>query len=704
MRPRRFLATLNLLGAVLAFTAGAQVPVPPAPTAQEPAPTAPEPAPPTQITVEASTEAATPESASEGTVDGETLRRRPLERPGEVLEVVPGLVVTQHSGAGKANQYFLRGFNLDHGTDLATFVGGVPINMPSHGHGQGYTDLGFLIPELVDEVAWTKGPYHAHNGDFSSAGAVRIDYVDRLERGLARVEAGSFGHARALLADSFALDGGDLLAAFELRHGDGPWDVPEDADTLNGVLRWSWGSDENGGRLTGMGYRAEWTATDQIPARAVASGSLSRFGSLDPSDGGESQRYSLAYDGHALDGDTATLWQAWMLYSDLDLFSNFTYFKDDPVNGDQFEQTDERAALGGEASRTWSGQLGELGLETTLGAQLRFDSIHNGLRRTAARQRLSTVRTDEIRETSLGLFAEQHTRWTQWLRTTAGVRGDAYFFDVHSDDPVNSGHEADGMVSPKLGAVLGPWSDTELFANAGTGFHSNDARGVTLRDDPATPAPNDDTPVDPLVRTEGAEVGVRTRAVPGLASSLALFVLDVDSELLFVGDAGGTEASRASRRVGLEWTNLWQPWSWLAVDAELALTHARFRDAAPEGDHIPGAPDRVLSAGAHTDLGGGLSVDVRVRYFGPRPLTEDGSIRSSSSTIVSARLAYAFDARSELSLDLFNLLDEETSDIEYYYPSRLASEPPGPSAGGYDDVHFHPVVPFAVNVAWTVRF
>jgi hypothetical protein len=642
------------------------------------------------------------ESASQGVVGREQLSRRPVLRPGELEETVPGVIVTQHSGSGKANQFFLRGFNLDHGTDFATYVGGVPINLPTHGHGQGYTDLNFVIPELVETIRYRKGPYYADAGDFSSAGEVRIDYARSLDQAVARVEGGSFGYLRGVLANSTPAFGGDFLYAVELLHDDGPWSHPDDFQKLNAVLRQSGGDRRNGWSLTALAYSGDWDSTDQIAERAVEQGLIRRFGSLDETDGGESQRYGLTAEAHKLLGDGQLQLLAWSYYYDLDLFSNFTYFLSDPVNGDQFQQKDERVASGASADYEWSGTFW-WGRDVTnrAGMTFRADVIDNGLFPTLRRQRLGTVRADEVVEASFGPYFQHETRWLEKLRTVLGIRGDVFLFDVESENSVNSGNDHDFLPSPKLAVVLGPWLETEFYGNAGLGFHSNDGRGVTTRVDPATGIRV--SRADALVRTEGAEVGLRTLLVQGLQSTVSLWLLESDSELVFVGDAGTTEASRPSRRYGVEWANYYDLTRWLAIDADLSVSNARFTDSDLAGRHIPGSIETAVAAGVSLhDLPclPGLSAALRLRYFGPRPLLEDESVRSAPTALLSARVAYEFVKNWTISLEAFNLLDEEDNDIEYFYTSRL----PGEAAAGVDDRHFHPVYPFTVHISLTARF
>lgn len=627
------------------------------------------------------------DSANEGTVTQKQLEARTVYRPGELLESAPGLIVSQHSGEGKANQFYLRGFNLDHGTDLRTTVDGMLVNQRSHSHGQGWTDLNFVIPELATGLEYKKGPYYASEGDFSSAGAVSVKYADKLERGIASVGLGQNGFRRALVADSPKLGDGNFLYALEAMHNDGPFVHPDDYRKVNGVLRYSQGDAADGFNVAVMGYQAKWDSTDQIPKRAVDSGQLGRFDAIDPSDGGESHRYSLSSAWHHVTDTSATRVNAYLIDWQLKLFSNFTYFLDDPANGDQFAQPDHRRTTGVNASHTW--QMSGLGIESenTVGAQFQNDNIFNGLLSTKNRQLLSTTRLDHTVETSLGVYAENATRWTSWFRTVAGVRADTYRFDVKSNIAENSGKVTASIANPKLGLIFGPWGKTELYLNAGGGFHSNDARGTTLTVDPKSGDPADK--VSPLVRSKGYEAGVRTTLLAGLQTSLSVYRLDFASELVFQGDAGTTQPGRPSRRMGFELANYYKLSDWLTVDADLAFARARFRDNDPDniGYRIPGSVEGVASAAIAVDNLGPWFGALQLRYFGPRPLIEDNSVRSASTTTLNGRVGYKISPSVRVELDGFNLLNRKASAIDYYYTSRLPSEP----AVGVNDIHFHPI-------------
>ena len=637
-------------------------------------------------------------AASEGVVAKERIAALPLLRPGEVLELVPGMVVTQHSGDGKANQYFLRGFNLDHGTDFQTSVVGVPVNMPTHAHGQGYTDLNFLIPELVDRVSYRKGPYYADEGDFSSAGAAQIDYARKIDGTLAQIGLGQNGYQRALLVGSPVVGNGYLLYALEAFHNDGPWSVPEHDQKLNGVLRYSEGTRFEGFSVTAMAYRANWTATDQVPQRAIDAGLINRYGSLDPSSGGHTQRLSLSAEGAWRGTNHRTQASAWLQDYRLDLYSNFTYALNDPANGDQFKQADRRRAGGFAASHTAYDRWGAFEVDNTLGVEGRIDRIRPvGLYATSERTILSTTREDRVDQRSVALYAQNQTRWLEKLRTVAGLRADFYRFEVNSNIAANSGLANDQQISPKLTAIFGPWRSTEFYLNYGHGFHSNDARGTTLTVDPSTGAAAGK--VTPLVKTKGYEIGVRSEALPGWQTTLSLWALNIDSELLFVGDAGVTEPARSSQRHGIEWNNLYTVNAWLAFDADFALSHARFRGDDPAGNFIPGAVASTANLGITLANFGPWFGAFRLRHFGPRPLIEDNSVRSASTTIANLRWGYQFDRRTTWAFDVFNLFNRKVSDIDYWYASQLRGE-----VAPVDDIHTHPVEPRTLRLSLTHRF
>jgi hypothetical protein len=635
-------------------------------------------------------------TASEGRVGRYDLEARPLLRSGDLLEFVPGLVATQHSGSGKANQYFLRGFNLDHGTDFATSVDGMPVNMRTHGHGQGWTDLNFLIPETVDELNYAKGVYSAADGDFSSAGSARFKLSRSFSRNSLEFSAGAYGQRRAVLLGSQKLGAGDMLLAGEVQRFDGPWtDIEENVRKTNALLRYSAPLGGGAWSLTAMAYGNSWRSPDQIPSRAVSSRSVGQYGSIDPTLGGTSSRFSLSggWNGSAAGGELGT--SAYAIRSKLNLFSNFTYLLDDPVNGDQFRQVDERTLLGFEVRQRW--ELGRSRLQ--LGADGRFDDIGRvGLYRTRAREPVATVREDAVRQGSLGIHASYELPLNEKLRSTLGLRYDAVWAEVEARSlPVNSGRSSDGKLSLKGNLAYRVATPLELYASYGQGFHSNDARGTTIRVDPLTGEAA--TRVPPLVGTRGGELGVRWFAGNRFNASAALWRLDLGSELVFVGDAGGTEASRPSRRQGVELGIYVLDNGRLSGELELSYTRSRFRGRDEAGQHIPGSIPLVVSGGLNWKPWDGWSVAPRVRYVGPYPLIENDSVRARSSVLLNLRVARDWQ-RFGIGLELFNLLDSKDHDIDYFYASRLPGEP----LGGVEDIHYHVFQPRSLRLALRTSF
>lgn len=627
------------------------------------------------------------DSAGAGSAGAKDLAGRIAYRPGELLEVTPGLIASQHSGEGKANQFYLRGFNLDHGTDLATWVDGMPVNQRSHAHGQGWTDLNFLIPELVGRLDYRKGPYSAREGDFSSAGVASLSYANRLVKSIASATVGQDGYARTMLAGSPEVAGGSLLYALELMKNDGPWTRPDGYRKVNAVLRYSQGYANNGWNVTAMSYSGHWNSTDQIPLRAVEDGRIGRFDLIDDSDGGQARRQSISGIWRSTDTDSASKVSAYVIRNELELFSNFTYFLNDPVNGDQFAQPDRRVTTGVDANHTWHMHRSDtLSSDLTVGAQLQNDNIYNGLYDTRKRARIATTREDHIVETSGAVFVENATRWSDALRTIVGVRANNYRFRVDGDRLENAGKAHDTLVTPTLNIAYGPWASTELYANYGHGFHSNDARGTVATVDPKTLDAVERTPG--LVRSRGVEFGLRTEAIPKMQMSLAVYRLDFDSELTYIGDAGNTEAGDPSRRYGIEFSNYYRPYKWLSVDFDAAWARARSL-----GNRIPGAIEGVAQLGVTVDRSGPWSGSLRLRWFGPRPLIEDDSVRSKASVTLNGRVGYQLAKDLQLELEAFNLTNRRASAIDYFYESQLAGET-APVA----DVHFHPIEPRSLRL------
>ena len=662
------------------------------------------------------------DSASQGTTGAAQIADRPMLRSGEILETVPGVIITQHAGGGKANQYFLRGFNLDHGTDFAVFLDDMPLNLPSHAHGEGYSDMNTVIPEFVERVNYEKGPYYADVGNFGSAGSAHLDFYQSLPQDFVTLEAGTYGYERGVFGASQKLGAGTILYGGEAYHDDGPWVHPDDYRKYNGLLTYSQGTAASGYSVTARGYHGAWNSSDQIPA---SFGATNFFGAINPTDGGNSQRYSLQAEWHHADLDSETKITAYGFYYDLDLFSDFTYYLTDPVHGDQFEQQDRRFVAGVDARHTRFNRWFNRDGETTFGLQLRNDWIQNGLYQTENGVRIDKIdaqnggsilpaNTDvnHLSDTQLGLYVENKIQWAEKFRTVAGLRGDLdYFHDTSLTDPANSGNASSLLPGPKLSLIFGPWAKTELYVQGGYGFHSNDGRGATQTQEPVSadfPNGGATAKIPALIQTRGAEIGVRTLAIPRLQSTVSLWYLHSDSELEQDGDTGGTVASaQASDRYGVEWANYYALTRHLALDLDAADSIARFTsldaaDAAPGspgGDHVPEAVGLVLSSGLTLHDFHGFSASLRLRYFGPRDLTSEGAYKSSQTILLNAEAGYQINQTWRLTAEVLNLLDRHDHDIDYAYTSQAT-----PTATPAFQAVYHPVEPIQVRFGLTAKF
>ncbi len=686
------------------------------------------------------------ESATQGTVGADEIQDRPILRSGEVLETVPGVIITQHAGGGKANQYFLRGFNLDHGTDFAVFLDNMPLNLPSHAHGEGYADMNIVIPELVERVNYEKGPYYADVGDYGSAGSAHLEFYKTLPENFFQVEGGMYGYERAVFGVSEKAGSGNLLFGGEFYHDDGPWTHSDNYSKLNGLLTYSQGDEANGFSLTVHAYHGNWYSSDQIPITAVPL--VGFFGALNPTDGGNSQRHSLQAEWHRQNEHSRTQIMAYGFYYHLNLFSDFTYYLDDPVKGDQFEQQDSRFVLGVDVRHTlfnnWFGRK----VENTFGLQVRNDWVHNGLYRTENRVRtdkndinacndepIDACNTDpnlvavlpadtdvnRFTETMAGFYVENKIQWAEKFRTVLAFRGDEVFDNVTSLTPsytatelpgapvvnfaaANSGSVTQFMPEPKASLIFGPWRKTEFYVQGGFSFHSNDARGATQREEPISPDnpfPTATSRIPALIQTKGSEIGVRTTAAPHLQSTFSLWYLHSASELLQDGDTGGTVASLSpSNRYGIEWANYYTPLEHWAFDFDFADSRAFFTeidpdDAAPGspgGKHVPEAVGLVASAGASMHDYKRFSASLRLRAFGPRDLTSDGIYRSHATVLLNAEVRYRLTPTWSFVVEALNLLNRKDHDIDYAYTSRIT-----PAAdAAFTDV-FHPVEPLQVR-------
>jgi hypothetical protein len=686
------------------------------------------------------------ESASQGTVGAKEIEERPILRSGEVLETVPGLIITQHAGGGKANQYFLRGFNLDHGTDFAVFIDDMPLNLPSHAHGEGYADMNTVIPELVQRVNFEKGPYYADVGNFGSAGSAHLEFFKTLPENFFQAEGGMYGYGRGVFGVSKKLGSGNLLFGGEASYDDGPWTHPDGYAKFNGLLTYSHGDEADGFSMTARGYHGKWNSSDQIPVTATPL--VGFFGALNPADGGNSQRYSLQAEWHRERAKSKTKITLYGFYYDLDLFSDFTYYLDDPIKGDQFEQQDRRWVVGLDAHHTISSQWFGRKVENTFGLQVRNDWVHNGLYRTQNRVRTdkndSNACNDEpidacntspnlvavlpadtdlnnFSDTIVGVYVENKIQWSDRFRTVLALRGDDAIYDVTSLTPnyvanelpgapvvnfaaSNSGTATKFLPEPKASLIFGPWSKTEFYVQGGFGFHSNDARGATQREEPISPDnpfPTATARIPALVQTKGAEIGVRTTASSHLQSTFSLWYLHSASELQQDGDTGATVASASpSNRYGIEWANYYTPLDHWTLDFDIADSRAFFTaidadDAAPNspgGKRVPEAVGLVVSSGITMHDYKRFSASLRLRAFGPRDLTSDGIYRSKATVLLNAEVSYRVYEKWRFFGEFLNLLNRKDHDIDYVYESRIT--PTADSA--FTDV-FHPVEPFQVR-------
>ncbi len=601
-------------------------------------------------------------AASEGGVAGRDLDVRPLLRPGEILEATPGLIATQHSGGGKANQFFLRGFNLDHGTDYAVYIDDMPMNFRTHGHGQGYLDVQGLIPETVQRVDYRKGPYRADTGDFSFVGASFITTHDTMEP-FALAEVGEFGYRRFVAGGSAKVGGGDLLAVAQLKYNDGPWELPEAFDAVSGLIKYS--------VPIGMGefqaslnfYDSSWAPTEQIPERAIGTPLCEDiYCSLDTTLRGRTEREILTI-GYQSDSWRIT---GYVQHYDWSLLNNFTFFLDDPVNGDQRRQYEERWTYGGRIEHTF-----ELSDELSFraGTEIRLDDIGPvGLDNTVGGAFLSTVGAFNVNESSIGLYGEAIWKPIDRLMVIGGLRGDWYRFETEALAGATSwsGTEKDHGISPKIGVNYELADGVALYANWGEGFHSNDARGVT---NPTDPAPG-------VVEGTFKEIGARFERGELILTGVYWWST-IESELIYVGDSGAVEPSDPGKRHGYELTGFWHPLEWLALDAVWTGSSSHYEGLPPGENFVPGALESSGELGVSA-IFPEFNVAGRMRYLGPHPLIEDNSQRGESTLLVNLRAAWTPRNIGGLELygELLNVFDSKRHDIDYFYATRFPGEPP----------------------------
>jgi hypothetical protein len=661
-----------------------------------------------------------------------------------MLETVPGLIVTLHSGEGKANQFLMRGYNLDHGTDLAVSVDGMPINQPTHAHGQGYTDLNFMIPELAHGISYTKGPYYADVGDFGAIGSVHVDYRNTIASQVSAT-VGTLGFERIFTAGSQPLGEGRLLAAAELQHYDGPFATPDDARKANLALRYSQGDESNGYSLTGMFYHQSWTNTTDIPMRAVSQGLVpDRFGTLDPSDGGRALRASFSAQYHASLGEGQFSASSFFIYNQLHLHSDFTHYLVDPIHGDQEDQFENRRVTGGAAIYTVPVTLGALDNEISAGALARHDSAAVGRLPSGGQAPLppqndppSFSNRDQVYLLSGAVYGQATTHWSSTLRSVLGLRGDYqhgtdidHLAQLHETAGyTNGGTAASSLLQPKGSLIYAPSSYLEFYLSAGKGFHSADLRGVNQVESVNLGLPR--TPL--LAEQDGQELGLRAAVKQNLALTFAIYNLWQQSETILNPDVGADIAGPPSRRYGYEINVTYQIREWLEFYGSYSGNHARFTHPFDDGTghlgtYITDAPIATGSIALYLTNLGPWSGGLNYRYLGNYPLSSGPCVDSaavkdfpgaatSCTNAPTARaqvngrgfgevnldVRYAFRSGWSAALGIYNLLNTHAAAAEFWYVDRLKAEVDA-YPDGRADVHEHPLEPIMARVTFSKQF
>lgn len=620
-------------------------------------------------------------SSSEQLIPGKDFELRPQGRPADVLRLIPGLIINQHQGGGKAEQYLIRGFDADHGTDLALFVDGLPVNMRSHAHGQGYADLHFLIPETVKLVDVLKGPYWAQYGHFGTAGVVNFVTRDSVEENTLEVAGGSFNTQRYLALLSPTRGALKTFIAADLYRSDGPFDRP------NGYLRVSLFTKASADiaedmrlAVSASHYRAEWHGSGQIPARAVRSGLIDRFGSIDPNEGGTTQRTNLnvEYTWKPTERQKLSA-HAYVTHYELNLFNNFTLFLNDPERGDAINQRDRRVLAGFDIQHEVKSLPFGIPVTTTAGFQYRIDTPRIVL--ASAVQRHPTGRRQDVSivEQSSSPFVSFDIVPVEKVRLVTGARGDIFSYEgtehVNTVEGNLNGRTSRERANVKANLVLGPWAETELFANFGTGYHSNDARAVLAN-----------RQLDALPTARGYEFGARSRAIPRVELFGTYWVLDLASELVFVGDEGTTEAQGPSHREGFEVGAKVRLLDWLTFTGD--FTYTRKAEFVRTGDAVPLAPIWTARWDLTARLPWGLSTSLEMRYLGNRFADPDRHHTARGYTLFNWTGRYRH-KNVQAFLSIENLTNTDWREAQFFFTSRLPGEP----AGGVPDIHFTPGTP-----------
>jgi hypothetical protein len=683
-------------------------------------------------------------TASEGVVDDQELQLTPDYRPGQLLETVPGLIATTHSGEGKANQYLMRGYNLDHGTDLETYLDGMPINQPTHAHGQGYVDLNFLFPELADQVTYTKGPYYANVGDFGAVGSVNISYRDTIADQVS-ASVGTLGFERLFGAGSEPLGDGNLLAAAEVQHYDGPFLMPDDSRKENLVLRYSEGEEHNGYSVTGMLYHNLWNATNVVDLRAISEGFVpDRFGTLNPTDGGRAWRASLSFDWHAILAGGQFSASSFFIDNQLHMWNDFTYYLVDPVHGDQEDQFENRRAVGGQASYSLPLTFGTIANEISVGVLTRYDMVRLGRLPSEDQVPLPVTNDppafsndDQVYLFAGAAYVQATTCWTSRFRSVLGFREDFqhgtdldYLAALHETAGyTNAGTAQQSLPQPKGSLIYTPAEHLEFYLSAGEGFHSADLRGVNQDKSVDLGLPN--TPL--LAKQEGEEVGMRSAVRNDLAFTFALYNLWQQSETIFDPDVGEDSAGPPSRRYGFEINATYQIKRWLELYGSFSGNHSRFTHPLNDGsghlgDYIADSPSETGSVALYLTELGPWSGGLEYRYMGGFPLssgpcvnsaavddfphvatscanapTAQGQVNGGGFGEVNLDVHYALSSGWSVALGIYNLLNTHAYAMEFWGVDRLRNE-----IDAYPDgragIQEHPLEPISARFTIYKRF
>ncbi len=626
---------------------------------------------------------------------------RPKNSAQDMLRLVPGLFIAQHAGGGKAEQIFIRGFDCDHGTDVATYMDGMPVNMPSHGHGQGYEDLHFLIPEVVKGMDVFKGPYSPKFGDFATGAAVQFNTLDSIDNNLIQLESGAVAgikgvsSKRGLALLKLPEMGSNITSyiAADVVNNRGYFENSQHFNRISLFAKTSIAVTEHSHvHFSVSSFGSSWDASGQVPERAVNAGLISRFGSIDNSEGGTTQRNNISLTYHMQVEASEFETQIYSSNYRFKLFSNFTFFLNDSINGDEIEQDDNRTIRGLNSHYSISHKLGKMNNKFTLGYSYRADEIENELWHASKRIRLDEKANALIHERSSGIYANELFRFSDHFRTEVGGRYDYFIFDVEDQLPTDSthanysGYNYQTLLSPKLNFIYSPSDRLQFFLNAGSGFHSNDARSVVQQSN-----------VHNLPRADGAEIGTLFHLGNRFVFSTSIWWMDLENELVYVGDDGTTEIKGPSRRTGIDFSARQQFSSWLYADVDVNVAKNVFINklygTQLENDyHIPLAPILTSVGGLTAKFSNGFEAGIRYRYLAERPANESNTVKARKYTVLDLTANYKT-KHYKIGVIIENLLNTKWNEAQFDTESRLPFE-----AQSVDELHFTPGTPLAVKL------